>query len=320
MDPVTPATTDTPAEIPFSEFKKQESARLSGTPLPAAEKPAETTNPTGSATPEPGAKPSESAAVSETADNAPQDKGTKEKSDRSASARFAELTNERKAAEARAEKAERELEELRKGTRNPPESKPADKAEAKPDDTAPKEEDFATYADYIEARAEHRALKAYKAERAKESEEATQKAEQERNEKQKQTMKERITAQKAEYPDFDAKLKALDHIKTNPGISHALGQSENVGHVLAALAADPAEYERINAMEPYAALYAMGMFEQRTMAGRSPSPEKIKPTPISKAPPPPPQAGGTAPPTPTAAEAKGFSEYKRLEKQRLKLA
>lgn len=302
----------------MQDYKRRETARLSGAATTEPVVPIETA---GAATLEPGDKPSATAGDSETPGTPNQEKPD----NRSKEARFADLSNKRKAAEAerdrereRADTAVRELEALRNGTRKPqdePAPKPkAATAETDPNDPEPSEADFDTVYAHMRALARWEARQERKAEKKAEAKEAEDKQAKEAEETVRKTVTERLSKASEKYPDWAERAAETAHLKPNPGIGAALNQSEHTVDLRYHLMTHPEDFERINAMAPQDAYYQMGRLEAILTAKPAGIPDKPK-APVSKAPPPAPQVSGTAPSGPEldTSKARSMSEYKRIE-------
>jgi hypothetical protein len=168
-------------------------------------------------------------------------------------------------------KAEREKAELKAKLEEEFKSRPKP-AESKSED-APKRDDFESYEDYIEARAEWRAeqkvakrFEDYEAKQKKVSEEQRQTEAQKEFEK---AVNKRIEAGRKEYADFDAVINdAVEDgtIPLNSELYFGIIDSD-IGHKLAYhLSKHPSEAEKLLAMTPRAQLRELGKLEDRLSA------------------------------------------------------
>jgi hypothetical protein len=158
---------------------------------------------------------------------------------------------ERQAADTRAEKLQRELEEERA------KSRPAAVKAKEPD---PK--DFATVAEYTDALVKYRVAETLKAERdqAEQQRQADEKAERER------TFGQRIAAAKEKYPDFDTALKSiagteLDRVHND--VIEYMQESEFGADILYHLAKHPETLERFRKLSPRGFIAQLGKLETK---------------------------------------------------------
>lgn len=234
--------------------------------------------------------------------------------------RMSELANQRKdalareaAANERAAKAERALADERASRAAPP---PQTATEPK---GAPQRVQFSTEEEYQAAQIDHR-VEVKLAERSKADAEARAKQEQERSIR---TYSERLTAVKAEVPDFDARIEAAKDLMIPPHIQEAMFDSE-VGPKIALYFADHRdEHARIIAMRPAAALRELGKIEGMLETQKA-APAETKEAPkavveVSKAPPPIVPVKGTSGAVEAKVDSDGkftgtYREYKALRK------
>lgn len=172
--------------------------------------------------------------------------------------RFDELNHRMQAAEAR-------LREMGQ----PPRPEPAAPQ-------APKQEDFATYEDYIRADArfvaQQEARQAYAAERQREQQAAQQQAEQFRLQNAQQNWNQKTSEAAAKYPDFEQKLFMAPKI-TNDYTSAVLMASPMAGELAYHLASNPETVTRLNGMHPLDAAAELGRIEGK-LQGSSGQPVK----------------------------------------------
>jgi hypothetical protein len=257
----------------------------------------------------------------------------REKKDRSFNGRISELTNKLKTAEEGRAKLERELEELRKGTRSPEarqqpspgvrsqesgvrSQEPAAENDAEPDfekllDVAIDDPANTTY-----EKAQAAALRAYhKAIREAEG----KRAERERAESQAKTAHDaRLAKTRERHGDFDEMVaQAIPQVEGvhNPGIEAAMEASDSA-EVVYYFATHLDEFRRIAQMKPQAAYRATVALDLKLAnPALTGGPEKTASAPrqASRAPAPiTPVTGATAHTPKNPAEARDYAEYKRL--------
>lgn len=168
--------------------------------------------------------------------------------------RFSELTEQRKAAEAKAERervaresAERERDEL-KAKLNP----------QKTEDVEPKRDQYASDEEYSKALVDHR-VDAKLKERDKQEAEKKNREEQERRVT---TWQERVKAAKAELPDYQEKIEAAK-VMVSDQVRDAIFESDIGPQILYHFAEHPEEAERIGKLTVGGALKAIGKLEAK---------------------------------------------------------
>ncbi len=157
----------------------------------------------------------------------------------------------RLAADARAEKAERELSEMRA------KSQPAT---APKEDKPPKPEDFATAAEYTEALVEYRVAKRFadEATKAEQKRVADEKAARERE------FAKRMNAAKTEFPDFEEVLQSLSGTELDqvPGdVIEYMQESEFGPKLIYHLGKNPDVLERFRKLSPRRFIAELGKLE-----------------------------------------------------------
>lgn len=253
--------------------------------------------------------PESAAGVEETSDEAAEGEqpeaveAEKPKHSKKLQDRIDELTRARYQAEARAEMAAREAEELRRKLAGDQPAQP--KAPA----GAPKPEDFATWDEYQDAQVEWKVQQTLE---KREAEQRERQAKREAEENQRR-FQEKIAEFAASNPDFVPAVAAASATWTE-AMSVAVMES---GPELAYwLAKNPAEAAKIAAMKPTAALIALGRIQAQQVSGSSPKPipePKPKPTtPIA------PTGASTAKLRITGKES--LAEYIRLREQGAEVA
>ena len=231
--------------------------------------------------------------------------------------RISELTEARKAADAKAvaekERADKLEAELRA------KAEPARAAEPEKLE-APQRAAFATEDEYQDARVDYRVKLAREADRKAEAEARAQ-AE---GQRVVSTYAERLKAAKAEIKDYDARIEPLKDLMIPPYIRDSIFESE-VGPMLPLYFADhPAEARRIIGLSPTAALRELGKIEAMIETEAAPAPKaepKAEPVAqVSKAPAPisplrAVNAAEDAPKIDAAGKFTGtYAEYKALRK------
>jgi hypothetical protein len=203
---------------------------------------------------------------------------------------------------------EKEIEQLRAELAKQTAAKAVSAAEPNPDD-------FKSYAEYTKAvakwtldteRAEERAKEA-KANEAKEA----------------KTLQESYNAKLKEFvktaPDFEEVMDDIEHVKMIPALAQAIITSDIAPAVMYELAKNPAELERINALNPLAAAREIGKLELKLSTPKTETKTTTKaPAPIKTV-----AAKGHVPPTKSIFdESISFSEYdkRRTEQERARRA
>jgi hypothetical protein len=321
---------ESPAKLPSEAVNREEYKLIrAGQKVP----------PTEQATTQPGDTGSESATVSETVEETTQEQqaaGTPEKPkrDRSLEGRVSELRAAGKHAEAdkilrdawtkqereRADKAERELQELR--TRKPAEPSEQPKphapapAPASAGDPPPDQKDYdgsegKTYEDYLTDKA------AYKI-----RQQDQQRAQQQQQQTVRDSVNRKLAAARQAHADFDA-VTAGDAAQgtgflLTPAMQRFLIAHDQGAEILYKLATSPEDHRRIATLHPDLQIAELGILAHGLAAPAAiPPPEKPKPT-ASRVPAPAPRAGGAESPAPkNPSEARSRDEYKQLRaKQR----
>lgn len=181
------------------------------------------------------------------------------------------IVQKRAAKEAR--KADARYQELQREIAALKEPKPA---ESKPE-SAPKREDFQSYEDYVEARADWRAeQKVNKRFEEFESKSKTKEAETKQAQAQREFQK-RVDAVielgQKNYPDFDAAInEAVEDglVPTKGPLYEAIMDSDMGEKLVYHLAKHPAEAERIQKLSVYGQLRELGKLEDKLSAKKEP--------------------------------------------------
>jgi hypothetical protein len=232
-------------------------------------------------------------------DGAAETPDTKQEGERSrrkpdAEKRIAQLTRQRRAAEDRANRLERELAELRQG-------KPEAKAPVKP-----KPEDFEDYDQFEEAVEKYREeLIDWKVEQR-----LARQAEQARAGEQQKSIaaawQQQAETAREKHDDFDEVLEANEQ-ELPAHVMQTILESEVGAELAYYLGTHPDELTAIADMSPLKAVKALGVIEtQLSTANRRPNTSKA-PAPVR------PVGGGKSAVTPESAD--NFETYKRLRRQ-----
>lgn len=156
----------------------------------------------------------------------------------------------REAADTRAEKLQRELEEERA------KSRPATVKEDKP----PKPEDFATVAEYTDALTDYKVAKKFEAEklRLEQERQAEEKAARERE------FGKRLAATKEKHPDFDevmGEIAGSELDKVHMDVVEYMQESEHGGDLMYHLAKHPETLDRLRKLSPRRFIAELGKLE-----------------------------------------------------------
>jgi hypothetical protein len=185
-----------------------------------------------------------------------------------------------------------------------------------PEPTAPKQDDFGTFEEYLEAKAEWIAEKRVEAKLT----EREQKQEQRKLEGERETVvkswQQKVDAAVTKYADYGDALESVDHIEIPEQLQVAIMESDLGADLAYHLAKNPSELERITSLKPHAALMALGKIEDKL----SQAPAEVK-KPVSKAPAPIKPLGGKSDASPGHSPADDMATFIRkrnLEKGRIK--
>lgn len=180
---------------------------------------------------------------------------------------------------------------------------------------APSQEEYASYEEYLEAKAEWIADKRLEAKLAeREKREAQSRAEAERGEVAR-TWQQKVEAATTKYADYHEALEDVDHIEIPPTLTGAIMESDMGADIAYYLAKNPGDLERIVKLKPHAALMELGKIEVKL--SQAPAPKKT----VSKAPAPiKPLGGGSAVNTAHDPndDMETFIRKRNLEKGRIK--
>lgn len=179
--------------------------------------------------------------------------------------RIGELTREFREAQRRESEANRRadelLAELRSRSATPQQPKPAGGS----DESAPRQEQFASYEEYIDARADWRARQSLKAERDRETREASERQAKQTAEQRRETLQKAAAEAAEKFPDFEDVVAAAD-IPITPTMAEALADSEKKPELLYYLAKHPEEARSLAAKSPASQALAIGRLEERLKA------------------------------------------------------
>lgn len=188
--------------------------------------------------------------------------------------RFNEVIAERN--RERAEKAQL-LAALQAG-RQPEASKPVQPQ-------APKQEDYATYEDYIDARSEFKAEAAANArwEKLQQEQQQIQRNQEQQTREQsiESNWSQKTTEARAKYSDFDEKLSNAPRL--HPIAQQVLRNAQNAGDLGYHLASNPDLIAKVNGMHPLDMAAELGRIEGK-LSGVAPQPPKVSQMPKPMAP------------------------------------
>jgi hypothetical protein len=179
---------------------------------------------------------------------------------------------DRKAAEARADQLQRELDAL-KNPKSGPDSSEGDE---------PKPEDFKTVGEYAKALTKYEVAQAKKAESAEQAKNTTK----QQIETVQQQFAERIVATAKEIPDYYEVVEAADW-EVPHHMQAYLVDSENGARLGYELSKDRALFDRIAKLSPIRAFAELGKLEDKLFAKKTETPDKGAPaasTQVSRAP------------------------------------
>ncbi len=170
--------------------------------------------------------------------------------------RFDELTRDKYAERAARERVERELDELRRASRQ---QQPQD------GDGAPKRDQFDDYESYIEARASYRATKEMvgRLEAMQRQVAEQQRAEHELRERNSvlQAIADSTAKFRSQAKDFDDAMEAIADIPSSPILERAIATADNPAAILYALGKDPERARNIAMMDPLQQAKMIGKIE-----------------------------------------------------------
>jgi len=213
--------------------------------------------------------------------------------------------------------------------------KPAEEAPTPKADDTPKREQFESYEEFIEARADYRARKAVQEERQKQQSETQKSTEAERQKGAEVEFRKRLQATASEISDFADVMENAGDIYITNGMRDAIQESPLGPRILYEIAKNPQEAERLAGLSPSAAAREIGKIEARLEAATKKPDTEAKDTPTdernpdgtfkpkkepSKAPPPPEPigarsvAGNDLPSDKDDAETWRRKELRRLER------
>lgn len=154
------------------------------------------------------------------------------------------------------------------------------KREVKAEPSSPSQDQYNTYEEYLEAKAEWIADKRVEAKLAEREQKVAQsKVEAERTDMVKEWQK-KVDAAVTKYSDYNEALEAVDHVEIPPALQSAIMESDVGADLAYHLATHLEDFERIVALKPHAALMALGKLEDKIAS----APSAPKKQPVSKAP------------------------------------
>ena len=161
------------------------------------------------------------------------------------------------------------------------------KREVKSEPSAPNQSEYASYEEYLEAKAEYIAEQKVEKKLAERESKAQQSREAEEHSNIVKTWQQKVESATSKYADYDEALESVDHINVPAPLQAAIMESDIGADLAYHLAKHSAELERIVKLKPHAALMALGKLEDKL----SQAPE-LKKVPVSKAPEPIKPVGG----------------------------
>lgn len=224
--------------------------------------------------------------------------GDKEKAKRSGSARL-KVQNQNLRAQLEEEREERRRLEERLAAQAGPKAKPGEKP-GEPETAArtkPKEADFETTAEFLEALADWKAEDRTRAVLAEERHQQEQRAAKQQQAKAQevfeQVIEERLEQGRERYPDFDEVLESAPRRAVLTEVMElAIAHSPRGGDLVYWLAKNPQQAAKISILPPVAQAMQMARLEAALPSNGTPKAASPgKPT-VSKAPPPPKPLGG----------------------------
>lgn len=183
-----------------------------------------------------------------------------------------------------------------------PKQEPAKQADA------PRVDDFDTYEDYLDARAEYIAEKKFESKIAEHAQRVKAQSTQAQQAKINESWGEKVSAARDKYSDFDEVIESAEQPIT-PVIAHALKVSAIGGDIGYYLAKNPSEMERLAKLDPFTTAVEIGKLEAKLT---QPTPEKKE---ASKAPEPITPVGGKSEvkKDPSQMTDKEFAEWRRRQ-------
>jgi hypothetical protein len=164
-----------------------------------------------------------------------------------------------------------------KGDGQPAQPQQAPQTQAEP---APKEEDFASYDDFLRATARWEVKQELAQERQRQQEEAKQREQQQTYQQRVQSFQQRMQTFAAEHPDFQ-QVALNPSVPITDAMQEAILDSDMGPQVAYHLGQHPEEAARIARMSPYAAAREIGRIEARLAIPPKPkvsqAPEPIRP-------------------------------------------
>ena len=135
-------------------------------------------------------------------------------------------------------------------------------AQPEPVNNGPTPDQFATYEDYLDARAAFKAEQTYKALREKERQEAKEEATKAAEEKEEQSFKSKVEEFKAKTPDFEDTVRNPD-LRISKVMYEAMRETEVGPQIAYHLGKNPQESARIAGLSPIAAIKEIGKLEAK---------------------------------------------------------
>lgn len=153
------------------------------------------------------------------------------------------------------------------------ESKAETKKETAIADGRPNKDDFRTHEDYLEALTDWKADQKIDKKLADRDQQQKQDSLRAEMEKSKKAHRDRVDAFRKTHEDFNEVLEDIADFRLSSSLERALLESDNGPELMYEFAKNPAELERINALDPAAQARALGRFES-SFQKSSPSQQK----------------------------------------------
>lgn len=178
----------------------------------------------------------------------------------------------------------------------------------------PVQDQFERYEDYIEALTDWKVT----TREAQQREQMRQWQEQEQQRLALDGWQRKLHQFRQKTQDFDEVLALADPSRLNPGLHHAMLESEIGPELLYELAKNPAEFQRINALSHAAANREAGRIEERILARAAPPSNNGQTFVPSKAPPPiRPLGQGAGVPPAKRLDEMDYQEFKRAREKQI---
>ena len=186
-------------------------------------------------------------------------------------------------------KTKREIEAYYQGRESVAAPKPVEKPAPVVEDKPPTRDQYESYEEFLDAKAEYTGKKAAHEYRQKEVAEQKERAARETAAERLQTFQAKVNEK---YPDLAERAESIAHVQMPDGMGDAIAESEFGPDILNHFADNPKDFERIAALSPSAAIREVGRLEARLEGAAKPAPAAVQKP--SAAPAPLKPVGGTA--------------------------